>query len=131
MAATGHQVKLPIDFAALDIYGAPMLKSDAVLSPDACNDMIEVRAGVDAIDSDLIELLELRFGYMDAAARIKPDRNLVRDEQRKRAVIENAVANAKQRGIPEAVIGNIWEQLVEASITFELVRWDRYRETKR
>jgi isochorismate pyruvate lyase len=36
--------------------------------------MAEVRSGVDEVDRQLVALLKRRFGYMDAAARIKPDR---------------------------------------------------------
>ncbi|MBZ9779923.1 chorismate mutase, partial [Psychroflexus sp. CAK8W] len=45
--------------------------------------MAEVRAGVDHVDRALIALLAQRFAYMDAAARIKPERGAVRDEGRK------------------------------------------------
>ena len=38
--------------------------------PDACETMIDVREGVDAVDRELVALLERRFGYMRAAARI-------------------------------------------------------------
>ena len=48
--------------------------------PDACETMIDVREGVDATDQELVALLERRFGYMRAAARIKPNREAVRDE---------------------------------------------------
>jgi isochorismate pyruvate lyase len=130
MAATAGYVKLPLDFKISRIYGAAMLKSDAVLTPEKCHDMTAVRAGVDAVDADLIDLLALRFGYMDAAARIKHDRNAVRDQARKHTVIENAVANAKKQGIPAEAIAEIWEQLVEASIAYELGRWDEYSSAK-
>ena len=42
--------------------------------------MAEVRHGVDRLDEDIVRLLGERFRYMDAAARIKPDRAAVRDE---------------------------------------------------
>ncbi|MET0307906.1 MAG: chorismate mutase [Sphingomonas sp.] len=95
------------------------------IDPEACTTMAEVRAGVDAVDRALVELLTLRFGYMDAAARIKPERGLVRDEARKAQVIENACAHARAADIPEAPIADIWERLVEASIAYELEQFDR------
>jgi isochorismate pyruvate lyase len=61
-----------------------------ILPPDACRTMTDVRAGVDQVDRELIALLARRFGYLDAAARIKPSRDRVRDEDRKRQVIDNA-----------------------------------------
>ena len=48
--------------------------------PEACRDMGDVRAGVDATDRELMALLDRRFGYMRAAARIKTSRDAVRDE---------------------------------------------------
>ncbi|MXI72546.1 hypothetical protein GR255_26365 [Mycobacterium tuberculosis] len=62
---------------------------------------------------------------MDAAARIKPERGAVRDEGRKAQVIANACAEARAAGIPESVIADLWERLVEASIAYELVAFDR------
>jgi isochorismate pyruvate lyase len=96
-----------------------------IRDPEACTTMLEVRAGVDAVDAALVQLLTRRFGYMDAAARIKPERGHVRDEARKAQVIANARAHAAAAGIPEAAIGEIWELLVEASIAYELEAFDR------
>ncbi len=89
--------------------------------------MTEVREGVDATDRELVALLERRFGYMRAAARIKPSRDVVRDEGRKASVIAAAVAEAEARGLPGDVIGDIWERLVEGSIAYEFEEWDRTR----
>ncbi len=94
--------------------------------PD-CTTMTEVRAGVDSLDRELVALLARRFAYMDAAARIKPGREAVRDEARKAEVIANAQAAAVAAGVPEAVVGDLWERLVEASIAYELARFDATR----
>lgn len=95
--------------------------------PDDCQTMPEVRAGVDALDRELVALLATRFGYMRAAARIKPGRDAVRDEERKASVIAAAIAEAEARKLPGDVIGDIWERLVEGSIAYELDEWDRTR----
>ena len=75
--------------------------------------MAEVRAGVDQVDRELIALLRRRFDYMDAAARIKPERGHVRDEGRKAQVIANARAGAAAAGMPADAIAAIWDALVE------------------
>lgn len=93
--------------------------------PEDCKLMAQVRAGVDATDRELMVLLDRRFGYMRAAARIKPDRNAVRDEARKVAVIANAKADAEARGLPADALAAIWDMLVESSIAYELTEWDR------
>ena len=95
------------------------------IDPQDCTTMLEVRAGVDAIDRALVALLARRFGYMDAAARIKPERGQVRDEARKAQVIANARARAREAGVPEAPIADLWDRLVEASIAYELEKFDR------
>jgi isochorismate pyruvate lyase len=92
--------------------------------PD-CTTMTEVRAGVDALDSKLVALLAKRFAYMDAAARIKPERGHVRDEKRKAQVIDNARAEGAKLGLPDTVIADLWEGLVEASIAYELAAFDK------
>ncbi|WP_167954396.1 chorismate mutase [Sphingomonas jejuensis] len=95
------------------------------LDPHECRTMSEVRQGVDAVDRALVELLDRRFGYMRAAARIKPDRAAVRDEARKAQVIDNVRARAEAAGIPSDAIAAMWETLVEASIAYELEAFDR------
>jgi isochorismate pyruvate lyase len=102
--------------------------TDMPLKPEDCTTMIEVRAGVDALDRELVALLATRFGYMRAAARIKPSRDAVRDEGRKASVIAAAVAAAEAQGIPGAVIADMWERLVEGSIAYEFTEWDRIRD---
>ncbi len=94
--------------------------------PD-CTTMAEVRAGVDEVDRALVALLARRFGYMDAAARIKPTRDAVRDEARKAQVLANVAVEARALGVPVAVAAALWEQLIEASIAYEFDAFDRTR----
>lgn len=95
--------------------------------PEDCQTMVEVREGVDALDRELVALLTKRFGYMRAAARIKPGRDAVRDEARKASVIAAAVTEAEAQGLPAEVVADIWERLVEGSIAYEFTEWDRIR----
>jgi isochorismate pyruvate lyase len=101
--------------------------SDTIKSPEDCMTMTDVRTGVDALDRELIALLETRFGYMRAAARIKPERGMVRDEARKAQVIANAKAAAFDAGVPVGLVADFWERLVEASIAYETEHWDLLR----
>jgi len=103
------------------------MTDQTVRSPEDCTTMLHVRAGVDALDRELVALLARRFGYMRAAARIKPTRDAVRDEARKASVIAAAVAEAEAHGIPGDVVAAIWERLVEGSIAYEFGEWDKIR----
>ena len=63
--------------------------NDDLKLPENCADMRDVRAGVDATDRELMELLDRRFGYMRAAARPQPHRANVRHEARKRPALHH------------------------------------------
>ncbi|MBE5072758.1 chorismate mutase [Erythrobacteraceae bacterium E2-1 Yellow Sea] len=101
--------------------------TESLIFPEDCRTMPEVRAGVDATDRELIALLDRRFAFMRAAARIKDDRGAVRDETRKAEVIENIRKDALDRNLPAEKLAQIWDLLVESSIDYELEEWDRLR----
>ena len=111
----------------LNRKGAAMSSTSNPIEPAKCNDMTQVRAGVDSIDAQLVELLTVRFAYMDAAARIKTERSAVRDEVRKQQVLANVKDAARSAGISAELVGDLWELLVEASIAYELEKWDAKR----
>ena len=95
-----------------------------MIDPERCQTMTEVRAGVDALDEQIVTLLATRMRFMDAAARIKTERGQVRDEARKAAVIAHARDVAGQAGVPPALAEALYEILVEGSIAYELGRFD-------
>jgi isochorismate pyruvate lyase len=98
--------------------------SDGRVSPPDCTTMAEVRHGVDSLDRQIVALLGERFRYMDAAARIKPDRGAVRDEERKADVLAKVAGHAERHQVPAAVAADLYERLVEASIAYEFDRFD-------
>lgn len=95
-----------------------------MIAPQDCTTMAEVRAGVDALDREIVALLGTRFQFMDAAARIKPTRGAVRDEPRKAQVIDNVRAAASGCGVPVDLAGELYELLIEGSIAYELDAFD-------
>src|SRR3546814_16388681 len=80
--------------------------------PEQCETMTEVRAGVDQVDRELVALLVRRFGYMDAAARIKTDRDTVRDEARKAEVLDTVAREAEAAGMEPGRLRAVWKALV-------------------
>ncbi|MDZ4693265.1 chorismate mutase [Terricaulis sp.] len=95
--------------------------------PLACETMKDVRAGVDEIDRMLVALITRRQGYMDAAARIKPNRNVVRDEARIQQVLDNVKAEAEKRGLSWSIAEPVWREMMERCIAYEFDVWDRTR----
>jgi isochorismate pyruvate lyase len=99
----------------------------ALPEPEQCATMSQVRAGIDDIDRRLVELIARRFRFMDAAARIKPDRDAVRDEDRKAEVLAKVDKAATDAGIDRPLMARIYEELIEVSIAHEFVEFDRLR----
>jgi isochorismate pyruvate lyase len=113
----------PVSDVARDVLNA----TDSRIAPLDCTTMAEVRQGVDALDRALVALLAERQGYMDAAARIKPDRNVVRDEARIEDVVAKVKAAAREAGLSEAIAEPVWRTLVDRCIAYEFGVWDRTR----
>lgn len=99
---------------------------DSPLPAEQCETMADVRHGVDNLDQEIVALFARRFAYMRAAARIKTQRHAVRDEARKAEVIKNAQQAAINAAIPDALIADFWNDLVEASIAYEMEYWEEY-----
>ena len=95
--------------------------------PGACETMAQVRQGVDALDRALAALLAERQRYMDAAARIKPARHLVRDEGRIEDVVTKVKAAAAREGLSPEIAEPVWRTLVDRCIAYEFEAFDRLR----
>jgi len=95
--------------------------------PADCTTMAEVRDGVDRLDRALVALISERARYMEAAARIKPSRDIVRDEDRIEDVVAKVRAEAEKAGLPVSIAEPVWRELVERSIAYEFDVWDATR----
>ncbi len=96
-------------------------------SPADCTTMADVRQGVDALDRLLVAVLAERQRYMEAAARIKADRDAVRDPARIEDVVAKVKAAAREAGLSEAIAEPVWRLLIERCIDHEYAAWDRLR----
>jgi len=101
--------------------------TDERLPAAECQSMAQVRQGVDAIDRLLVAVLAERQSYMDAAARIKPERAAVRDPARVEDVIAKVKAAAREAGLSEAIAEPVWRTLIEGCIAHESRAWDALR----
>jgi isochorismate pyruvate lyase len=100
---------------------------DARTAPEACLTMAEVRHGVDALDRALVTLLAERQRYMDAAARIKPSRDVVHDDARIEDVVSKVLAAAGPAGLSADIAEPVWRTLIDRCIAHEFGAWDRTR----
>lgn len=95
-----------------------------MIEPELCRSMSEVRAALDVLDQEIAGLLARRFRYIDAAARIKQRREQIRDEERVAVVIDQVRSRAAAEGAPAEFIAKVYENLIEASIRYELEKFD-------
>lgn len=105
-----------------------LIPVDARVAPEACLTMAEVRHGVDALDRALVRLLAERQRYMDAAARIKPSREVVHDEGRIEDVVAKVLAAAGPAGLSAEIAEPVWRTLIDRCIAHEFGVWDRTRQ---
>lgn len=92
-----------------------------------CENMTEVRANVDRIDRLLVTLMAERLNYIEQAARIKPSRDAVRDEDRIEDVIAKVRAQCDIDGFDKDMAERMWRAMMEDFIAHEFVKWDGLR----
>jgi isochorismate pyruvate lyase len=100
---------------------------DPRIPAEQCRTMVEVRQGVDALDRALVKLLAERQAFMDAAARIKPERAAVHDPARIEEVVARVKASARQSGLSEAIAEPVWRTLIDRCIAYEFDAFDQRR----
>ena len=111
-------------------WSAPLsdeVNIDPRTAPEACQSMADVRAGVDALDRALVVLLAERQRYMEAAARIKPSRDLVHDDARIEDVVSKVLTAAGLAGLSADIAEPVWRTLIDRCIAHEFETWDRTR----
>jgi isochorismate pyruvate lyase len=87
--------------------------------------MAEVRYEIDRLDRELVTLLAERQSFMDAAARIKGKRNLIRDEARIADVIAKVEISAQAAGLSMAIAEPVWRTLMDRCIAYEFSAFDK------
>ena len=96
-------------------------------APEDCATMADVRQGVDALDRALVTLLAERQRYMDAAARIKPNRDAVFDQARIDDVVAKVLRAAEPAGLSPDIAEPVWRLLIDRCIAHEFASWDKTR----
>ena len=90
-----------------------------------CESMAELRIEIDTLDEAIVEILALRKSYMDQAASIKKNRNLIRDEERIKDVIEKVTRHAKRTDVDPELLATVYKTMIEWSINYEFGQFDK------
>jgi isochorismate pyruvate lyase len=116
---------------SVKVFNGDAVAIDPRTAPEQCRTMAQVRVGVDALDRALVRLIAERQGYMDAAARIKPDRDVVHDDARIEDVVAKVKAAAREAGLSEAIAEPVWRTMIARCIAYEFDKFDQLREGAR
>lgn len=88
--------------------------------PQDCETMAHVRAEIDRLDEDLVQLFAQRAGYIDRAAQIKAEVDLpARINDRVEEVVANVRRHAATHGLPPDLVEKLWRRLIDWSIARE------------
>ena len=93
------------------------------LPPDACSNLDEIRAGMDAIDREIVALIARRVEYVRNAAKFKTSSANVAAPDRVAAVLKTRRAWAEAAGLSGDVMEGLYRELVAYSVGEEHKRW--------
>ena len=88
------------------------------------NNMKELRADLNQIDSSLLSLFRDRFALIHEASLIKKNTNEIRDHDRIEEVISGIRTQSKDLGLDENSMEYLWRFLIELSIRYEFDHFD-------
>ena len=91
-----------------------------IRTPDQCEDMSHVRAEIDRLDEQLVDLIAQRFGYVDRAWKLKNNPEDAAVPWRIDDVIEKVGRRAAERGIPPQLAEALWRQMIGWFIEYEM-----------
>jgi isochorismate pyruvate lyase len=91
--------------------------------PADCSSLDEIRAGMDAIDRQIIALIAKRVEYVREAAKFKTSVENVAAPERVEAVLKTRRAWAEAAGLDGEAIERLYRDLVAYSVSEEHKRW--------
>ncbi len=88
--------------------------------PQDCQSMQELRAQIDKLDRQLIEMLVTRAGYIDRASQLKPGEGLpARIPERVEDVVQRVRTSSGELGMDPDLAEQLWRILIDWSIARE------------
>ena len=96
---------------------------EQTIPPDRCANLEEIRAGMDAIDREIVALIADRVAYVRAAAAFKTSSANVAAPGRVAAVLKTRREWAEAKGLSGEVIESLYRDLVTYCVSEEHKQW--------
>jgi isochorismate pyruvate lyase len=91
-----------------------------IAAPDDCRGLDEVRAGIDAVDDELVALLARRMRYVERAAQLKPAAGVAAHvPERRRQVMLRVDAAARRAGLAPDLAAALWNAIIDWATVHE------------
>jgi isochorismate pyruvate lyase len=94
------------------------------IPPDQCASLDEIRAGMDAIDRQIVVLIARRVAYVRAAAKFKTSSASVAAPERVAAVLKTRRGWAEAAGLNGDVVESLYRELVAYCVSEEHKQWE-------
>ncbi len=84
-----------------------------------------LRAEIDAIDDQIVDLLAQRQQLVERAAAFKRNANEVRGAERRRLLMERLRLRAADAGLELQIVDAVWTAMIDAFVALELAEHAR------
>jgi len=101
--------------------------SQPTTPPAQCSNLDDIRAGMDAIDQEIVALIARRVAYVRAAAAFKTSSANVAAPERVAAVLKTRRQWAEAKGLSGDVIEGLYRDLVAYCVSEEHKQWETNR----
>jgi isochorismate pyruvate lyase len=92
-------------------------------TPEACENMADIRREIDDLDAQIVALLGKRFAYVKAASKFKTGEAAVKAPERLQAMLVQRRAWAEAAGLSPDVVEKMYRDLVSYFIAEEMREW--------
>jgi len=89
-----------------------------------CENLAHIRSSIDTIDYRILELIALRRQYVVKAAEFKTSSEEVKAEERVNQILKDRRDLARQFGLQEAFVQDLFKDIVHYFINEELNKFD-------
>jgi len=98
--------------------------------PEACENLADIREGIDELDRQIVDVLQRRLAYVKAAAQFKPTEESIAAPQRVAAMLSDRRAWAEAAGLPAGGVETLFASLINWFIEQQTMHWRAQRDVQ-
>lgn len=91
--------------------------------PEACENLSDIRVGLDTLDKEIVQILARRMGYVKAAAQFKPNEESIPAPERVVAMLEDRKKWAEEAGISTDYVEALFTNIIDWYINQQIKHW--------